>query len=440
MDKKLPTLNEDGVNDMERNSTIYQTYLQILNEELVPAMGCTEPIAVAYCAAKARQVLGQLPDRVVVEASGNIIKNVKSVVVPNTGGRRGLAAAAAIGIVAGNPDRELEVISEVTAQQQEALAAFLDNTPITVKPALSDLVLDIWIHVYAGEEQASVRIINHHTGLANILHNGKVLLEQEPVNPVENNGLDYDLLTVADIYDFATTMDVGDVKELFDRQMAYNCAIAEEGLKNDYGANIGKVLLRTYGDDVHTRARAKAAAGSDARMSGCELPVIINSGSGNQGITVSVPVVEYAREWGCSEDKLYRALAISNLTALHLKDGIGRLSAFCGAVSAGAAAGAAISYLDGGDLDDVSHTLVNALAIASGIVCDGAKASCAAKISSSIDAAQLGHQMYRDGQQFYGGDGLVLKGVENTIRSICEVGREGMKDTDRKIIELMTQC
>ena len=316
MDKKLPTLNEDGVNDMERNSTIYQTYLQILNEELVPAMGCTEPIAVAYCAAKARQVLGQLPDRVVVEASGNIIKNVKSVVVPNTGGRRGLAAAAAIGIVAGNPDRELEVISEVTAQQQEALAAFLDNTPITVKPALSDLVLDIWIHVYAGEEQASVRIINHHTGLANILHNGKVLLEQEPVNPVENNGLDYDLLTVADIYDFATTMDVGDVKELFDRQMAYNCAIAEEGLKNDYGANIGKVLLRTYGDDVHTRARAKAAAGSDARMSGCELPVIINSGSGNQGITVSVPVVEYAREWGCSEDKLYRALAISNLDFL----------------------------------------------------------------------------------------------------------------------------
>ena len=425
---------------MERNSTIYQTYLQILNEELVPAMGCTEPIAVAYCAAKARQVLGKLPDRVVVEASGNIIKNVKSVVVPNTGGRRGLAAAAAIGIVAGDPNRELEVISEVTAQQQEELAAFLDSTPITVKPALSDLVLDIWIHVYAGEEQASVRIINHHTGLANILHNGKVLLEQEPVNPAESNGLDYDLLTVADIYDFATTMDVGDVKELFDRQIAYNCAIAEEGLKNDYGANIGKVLLRTYGDDVHTRARAKAAAGSDARMSGCELPVIINSGSGNQGITVSVPVVEYAREWGCSEDKLYRALAISNLTALHLKDGIGRLSAFCGAVSAGAAAGAAISYLDGGDLDDVSHTLVNALAIASGIVCDGAKASCAAKISSSIDAAQLGHQMYRDGQQFYGGDGLVLKGVENTIRSICEVGREGMKDTDRKIIELMTQC
>ena len=424
---------------MERNSVTYQTYLQILNEELMPAMGCTEPIAVAYCAAKARQVLGKVPDRVVVEASGNVIKNVKSVVVPNTGGRRGLEAAAAIGIVAGNADKELEVISEVTAEQQDALSAFMEQTPITVKPALSDLVLDIWIHVFAGEEQASVRIINHHTGLANILHNGKVLLEQEPVNPAEATDLNYDLLNVADIYDFALTVDTNDVKALFDRQMAYNCAIAEEGLNNDYGANIGKVLLRTYGDNVHIRARAKAAAGSDARMSGCELPVIINSGSGNQGITVSVPVVEYAKEWNCSDEQLYRALAISNLCALHMKNGIGRLSAYCGAVSAAAAAGAAIAYLGGGDLDDISHTLVNALAIASGMVCDGAKASCAAKISSAIDAAQLGYQMYQKGQQFYGGDGLVFKGVENTIRSISEMGRDGMKETDRKIIELMTQ-
>ena len=424
---------------MERNSLIYQTYLQILNEELMPAMGCTEPIAVAYCAAKARQVLGKMPDRVVVEASGNVIKNVKSVVVPNTNGRRGLEAAAAIGIVAGNADKELEVISEVTAEQQDALASFMDKTPITVKPALSDLVLDIWIHVFSGEDQASVRIINHHTGLANILHNGKVLLEQEPVNPAETSDLDYDLLKVSDIYDFAVTMDVNDVKALFDRQMAYNCAIAEEGLTNNYGANIGKVLLRTYGDNVHIRARAKAAAGSDARMSGCEMPVIINSGSGNQGITVSVPVVEYAKEWNCSDEQLYRALAISNLCALHMKNGIGRLSAYCGAVSAAAAAGAAIAYLGGGDLDDISHTLVNALAIASGMVCDGAKASCAAKISSAIDAAQLGYQMYQKGQQFYGGDGLVFKGVENTIRSISEMGRDGMKETDRKIVELMTQ-
>ena len=424
---------------MERNSLTYQTYLQILNEELMPAMGCTEPIAVAYCAAKARQVLGKMPDRVVVEASGNVIKNVKSVVVPNTNGRRGLEAAAAIGIVAGNADKELEVISEVTAEQQDALSVFMDKTPITVKPALSDLVLDIWIHVFSGEDQASVRIINHHTGLANILHNGKVLLEQVPVNPAETSDLDYDLLKVSDIYDFAVTMDVNDVKELFDRQMAYNCAIAEEGLANDYGANIGKVLLRTYGDNVHIRARAKAAAGSDARMSGCEMPVIINSGSGNQGITVSVPVVEYAKEWNCSDEQLYRALAISNLCALHMKNGIGRLSAYCGAVSAAAAAGAAIAYLGGGDLDDISHTLVNSLAIASGMVCDGAKASCAAKISSAIDAAQLGYQMYQKGQQFYGGDGLVFKGVENTIRSISEMGRDGMKETDRKIIELMTQ-
>ena len=425
---------------MERNSVTYQTYLQILQEELVPAMGCTEPIAVAYCAAKAREVLGKLPDRVEVEASGNIIKNVKSVVVPNSGGRRGLAAAAAIGIVAGDPARELEVISAVTPAQQEELARFLENTPITVCPAESDLALDICIRVFSEEETAAVRIINHHTGLARIERSGQVLLEREPVNPAEKSDLDYSLLTVADICDFANSLDIDDVRELFDRQIAYNCAIAEEGLANDYGANIGKVLLRTYGCDVHIRARAKAAAGSDARMSGCEMPVIINSGSGNQGITVSVPVVEYARAWDCSDDRLYRALAISNLTALHLKDGIGRLSAFCGAVSAGAAAGAAIAYLNGGDLDDVSHTLVNTLAISSGIVCDGAKASCAAKISSSIDAAQLGYRMYRDGQQFYGGDGLILKGVENTIRSICEVGRDGMRETDRKIIELMTKC
>jgi len=424
---------------MERSSLTYQTYLQILREELVPAMGCTEPIAVAYCAAKARQVLGKLPDRVVVEASGNIIKNVKSVIVPNTGGRRGLAAAAAIGIVAGNADKELEVISEVAPGQQALLGEFLDRTPITVRPAPSDLVLDIRILLRAGADEASVRIINHHTGLASIVHNGKVLLEQVPVNPAENSTLDYGLLRVADIYDFATTMDISDVKEIFDRQMAYNIAISEEGLKNDYGANIGKVLLRTYGDNVHIRARAKAAAGSDARMSGCDMPVIINSGSGNQGITVCVPVVEYAKEWNCPDEKLYRALAISNLCALHMKNGIGRLSAYCGAVSAAAAAGAAISYLGGGDLDDVSHTLVNALAIASGMVCDGAKASCAAKISSAIDAAQLGYQMYQKGQQFYGGDGLVLKGVENTIRSISAVGRDGMRETDRKIIELMTE-
>ena len=425
---------------MEKSSILYQTYLQILKKELVPAMGCTEPIAVAYCAAKARQVLGKLPDKVIVEVSGNIIKNVKSVVVPNTGGRRGLEVAAAVGIVAGDPDKGLEVISQVTEQQQAALADFIDSTPITVWPASSELVLDISIHLFAGEENATVRIINHHTGLTYIQHNGEVLFDEKPSAPTETNTLNYSLLTIADIYDFACSLDVSDVQELFDRQIAYNCAIAEEGLKNDYGANIGKVLLHTYGNDVHTRARAKAAAGSDARMSGCEMPVIINSGSGNQGITVSVPVVEYANEWNCSREQLYRALAISNLTALHLKNGIGRLSAFCGAVSAGASAGAAISYLDNGDLDRISHTLVNALAIASGIVCDGAKASCAAKISSSIDAAQLGYRMYCDGQQFYGNDGLVVKGVENTIQSICEMVRDGMKDTDKKIIELMTRC
>ena len=427
---------------MDRNSVTYQSYLEILRNELVPAMGCTEPIAVAYCAAKARQVLGRMPDRVVVEVSGNIIKNVKSVVVPNTDGRRGLSVAAAIGIVAGDPDLGLEVISKVTPAQQLELDTFMNNTPITVQPSDSGLVLDIIIKVYAGQDEACVRVINHHTGLVCITRNDEVLLDVKPEETEGDKGpaLRYDLLNVADIYDFATSAEIADVQETLDRQIECNSAIAEEGLKRDYGANIGKVLMRAHGNDVHTRARAKAAAGSDARMSGCEMPVVINSGSGNQGITVSVPLIEYAKEWNCRKDRLYRALLISNLCAIHLKQGIGPLSAFCGAVSAGASAGAGIAFLSGGDLNVINHTLVNALAIASGIVCDGAKASCAAKISSSIDAGQLGYEMYCNGQEFYGNDGLVVKGVENTIQSISEMVRDGMKDTDKKIIELMTRC
>lgn len=425
---------------MDCNCQLYSTYLQILEKELATAMGCTEPIAVAYCAAKARETLGKMPERVIVEVSGNIIKNVKSVVVPNTGGGRGLSVAAAVGIVAGDASRELEVISSVTDEQRIELARFLESTEITVVPAKTDLVLDIRIYVYAGDDEAVVRIKNHHTGIALIMHNGEVLYDAEPVNPAESGTLDYSALSMKDIYDFATTVDIADVKELLDHQIKCNTAIAEEGMKNSYGANVGKVLLRAYGDNVQTRARAMAAAGSDARMSGCEMPVVINSGSGNQGITVSVPVIEYAKEWKTSRDRLYRALVLSNLIAIHLKKGMGRLSAFCGAVSAATAAGAAISYLGGGDLKVVNHTLVNSLAIASGIVCDGAKASCAAKIASSLDAALTGYYMYMEGQQFYANDGIIFKGVENTIDSVSEMVRDGMKGTDDKIIELMTRC
>lgn len=425
---------------MDCNCQLYSTYLQILEKELVTAMGCTEPIAVAYCAAKAREVLGKMPERVTVEVSGNIIKNVKSVVVPNTDGRRGLAAAAAIGIVAGDASKELEVISEVSDEKRAELARFLENTEITVVPAKTDLVLDIRIYAYADDDEAIVRIKNHHTGIALIMHNGEVLLDAEPVNPAETGNVDYTVLSVKDIYDFASTVKIEDVKALLDHQIKCNTAIAEEGIKNDYGANVGKVLLSAYGNNVQTRARAMAAAGSDARMSGCEMPVVINSGSGNQGITVSVPVIEYAKEWNSTEESLYRALVLSNLIAIHLKKGMGRLSAFCGAVSAATAAGAAIAYLGGGDLKVVNHTLVNSLAIASGIVCDGAKASCAAKISSSLDAALTGYYMYKEGQQFYANDGIIFKGVENTIDSVSEMVRDGMKGTDDKIIELMTRC
>ena len=423
---------------MERNSAVYGKYLDILDKELLPAMGCTEPIAVAYCAAIARRTLGRLPERVEIEASGNIIKNVKSVVVPNTDGRRGVEAAAAVGIVAGDPDKGLEVIAGVSAEEKVALEEYIKSTSISLKAADSDLVLDIIVRVAAGEDSVCVRIINHHTGIALIEKNGEVLFSDEPINPAAESGLDYDALSVEGIYDFACSLDVEDVRELFDRQLKYNCAIAEEGLRGDYGANIGKVLM-INGGDVHTMARAKAAAASDARMGGCELPVIINSGSGNQGITVSVPVAEYAMELGISGERLYRALAISNLIAIHLKHGIGRLSAFCGAVSAGAAASAAISYLKGGDLDTVSHAIVNTLAVSSGMVCDGAKPSCAAKIAIAVDCGLLAMEMYDEGQQFYGGDGIVLKGVENTIKNISVLGKEGMRETDKTIIGLMTK-
>ena len=423
---------------MERNSETYSTYLQILRKELIPALGCTEPIAVAYCAAIAGKTLGSLPERVEIEASGNIIKNVKSVIVPNTDGRRGVEAAAAVGIIAGDADAGLEVISHVTREDKRRLGEYLETTPIKVTPAGSELVLDVTVSVFSGNSSARARIINHHTGLALIEKDGKVLFTDQPVNPAAESGLDYGLLSVEGIYDFAQSLDVKDVQELFDRQIEYNCAISQEGLNGNYGANIGKVLVK-QGDDVHTLARAKAAAASDARMGGCELPVIINSGSGNQGITVCVPVVEYAMELGSSREKHYRALAISNLTAIHLKEGIGRLSAYCGAVSAGASAGAAVSYLRGGDLDSISHALVNALAISSGMVCDGAKPSCAAKIAVAVDSGLLAMEMYDAGQQFYGGDGIILKGVENTIRNVGVLGRQGMKETDRTIIELMTK-
>lgn len=424
---------------MERTSEKYQCYVQILKEELMPAMGCTEPIALAYAAAKARTVLGALPDRVLLEVSGSVIKNVKSVIVPNTGHLKGMPAAAAAGIVAGAADRELEVIADVSASDKDAIREYMDRVQISIQHIDWGHVFDIQVTAYAGEDYARVRITDFHTNIVLVEKNGEILMQKQVAqdSAAYASRADRSLLNVADIWDFSQTCDVKDVEEVLERQIRFNNAIAEEGLLGDYGANIGSVLLATWGNEVSVRAKAKAAAGSDARMNGCELPVIINSGSGNQGITCSVPLVEYAKELHCGKEKLYRALVISNLVAIHEKTGIGTLSAYCGAVSAGAGAGAGIAYLCGGDYQAIIHTIVNALAIVSGIVCDGAKASCAAKIASSVDAGILGYQMYKRGQEFKGGDGIVMNDIESTIRSIGTLGKEGMHSTNEEIIRLM---
>lgn len=422
---------------MEKTNEKYGAYVQILKEELVPAMGCTEPIALAYAAAVAKKTLGEMPDRVVVGASGSIIKNVKSVIVPNTGHLKGIQAAAAAGIVAGNPDRKLEVIAQVAPEQIAQMKEFMEKTPITVEHIDNGITFDIVVTLYKGSDSSRVRIANYHTNIVLVEKNGEILEQTEVEGETEEGLTDRSLLNMEDIWDFINTVDIADIKEVLDRQIQYNYAIAEEGMRGDYGANIGKVLLDMEGDNVRVRAKAMAAAGSDARMNGCELPVIINSGSGNQGITVSVPVIVYAKEKGASEETLYRALALSNLTAIHQKTPIGRLSAYCGAVSAGAGAGAGIAYLCGGGYKEVIHTVVNALAIVSGIVCDGAKASCAAKIASAVEAGILGYNMYIRGQQFYGGDGIVTKGVEATIQNVGRLGKEGMKETNEEIIKIM---
>jgi len=422
---------------MEKTNVKYNAYVQILKEELVPAMGCTEPIALAYAAAKARETLGCIPDKVDISASGSIIKNVKSVIVPNTNHLKGIPAAATAGIIAGKAEKELEVIAEVSEEEIGQMVEFLKTVPISVEHIDNGITFEIIVEVHKGDSYAKVRIANYHTNIVLIEKDGEVLLSV-PVEGESEEGLtDRSLLNMEDIWDFINTMDVEDVKEVIGRQIEYNTAIADEGLRGDYGANIGSVLLDTYGDDVRTRAKARAAAGSDARMNGCELPVIINAGSGNQGMTCSLPVLEYAKELNSGEDKMYRALTLANLTAIHQKTGIGRLSAYCGAVSAGAAAGAGIAYLCGGGYEEVIHTVVNALAIVSGMVCDGAKASCAAKIASSVDAGILGYNMFLRGQQFYAGDGIVTKGVEATINNIGRLGKDGMRETNEEIIKMM---
>ena len=425
---------------MKPGDDLYQKYIAILQEELRPAMGCTEPIALAYAGAKARQVLGALPDRVHLAVSGNIIKNVKSVVVPNTGGQRGMAAALCAGIVAGDPDRELQVISQVPAAMHETIRTYRDTVNLEIVPAESTLVFDIDLRVFAGADQVRLRIVNNHTNIVCIEKNGEKLLDLPVSESSEDHLTDKSCLNVASIVEFADCLNVEDVRPFVGEQIRCNMEIAQEGLNGNWGANIGQVILRRQGGSLEKKAAAYAAAGSDARMSGCEKPVVIVSGSGNQGITASVPVAVYARETGASEEQLLRAVALSDLVTIHQKAGIGRLSAYCGAISAGCGAGAGIAYLEGGDARAIAHTVVNAIAILSGTICDGAKASCAAKIAAAVDAGILGYQMYLEGQQFYSGDGIVTKGADNTVHNIGRLAREGMRQTDRTILEIMMNC
>lgn len=412
----------------------YEYYVGLLRDELIPAMGCTEPIAIAYAAARARDTLGAFPDSATVSVSGNIIKNAKSVVVPHTGGMRGIDSALIAGLVAGAAEARLEVISSVSDEQIERMRDVRTTFPVTVSLADTEHAFYIHITLVKGDDTSEVRVIGRHTNITEIRKNGEVVFSSDERISSEKKRAD---LTVKEIIDFADTVNIDDVKETLDRQISCNMAIAEEGLRSNYGANIGKVYLTAYAADVSIKAKAYAAAGSDARMNGCEMPVIINSGSGNQGITASVPVIVYAREMNVTDELLYRALCVSNLVTLHVKSGIGTLSAYCGAVAAGAGAGCGVAYLHGGKYKEIAHTLVNALAIDSGLICDGAKASCAAKIATAVENGLLGFHLYKAGNQFFGGDGIVKKGVENTIGSIARLAKDGMRETDREILNIM---
>lgn len=415
---------------------LYQNYVKILHNELVPALGCTEPIAIAFAAAKARDVLGEFPDSVEMCCSGNIIKNVKGVTVPNSGGLRGIDVAAVLGIVGGDADRELEVLEGISQEDIEKTKQLVREGFCSCR--LQEGVENLYIvaKVIKGDHYAEVTIINRHTLITRIVKDGDVLFEHR-VSEESPDYVDKSLLTVRDILTFADEVRIEDIREPLQNQIEMNSAISDEGLRHAYGAEVGRTLLEIYGDDVKVRARARAAAGSDARMGGCSLPVVINSGSGNQGMTVSLPVIEYAKELGVSEDRLYRALAVGNLIAIHQKKYIGSLSAYCGAVSAACGAGAAITYLNGGTEEEVGLTIVNTIGNVGGIVCDGAKSSCAAKIASAVDAAILAHSMAKKHLSFQPGEGIIQENVEDTIKSMGYIGRVGMKMTDTEILNIM---
>lgn len=420
------------------NQKKYDGYTNLLKEELIPATGCTEPIALAYACAIARKNLGQLPDKIDAEVSGNIIKNVKSVVVPNTGGLKGIEAACAAGTIAGKSDLLLDVISKVSDEEKKEIQDYLNLGIIHFSKLCSDQVLDIIVHAYKDGHQVDVRICTTHTNVVKIVHDGNILFEKE-IETVAQKKTFKEEITVDEIWEYTNTVKLEDIETVIDRQIQCNYAIACYGLEHEYGANVGSTLLK-QSTSLKEKIKAYAASGSDARMSGCEMPVVVNSGSGNQGMTVSVPVIVYAKEKNKTKEELYRALVLSNLLAIHQKAGIGRLSAFCGVVSAAIGAVCGIAYLDHQERKCIDHIIVNTLAMDSGIVCDGAKPSCAGKIAVSLESAILGYQMYQNGQQFRAGDGIVSKGVENTLKNVCKLAKDGMKETDEEILDIMTKC
>ena len=419
---------------------VYDNYVKLLHDELTMATGCTEPIAIAYAGAKLREVLGDIPEHCTVHCSGNIVKNVMAVTVPNSGGARGIDTAALLGIIGGDASRVLDVLHSVSDEDIALMHKMVADHCCDCE--LVEGVANLYIRIEAnkGDQTALVEIKDYHSNITRIEKNGEVIYDaaqakQEGTAPA---AADKSLLNVRDIYDFANEVNLDDVREVLENQIKCNSAIAEEGLKNPWGAEVGRTIAEESSSLVD-RARAYAAAGSDARMNGCAMPVVINSGSGNQGLTASLPVIVYAKELGVTQQMLYRALVVSNLVTIHLKTGIGSLSAYCGATAAGCGAAAGVTYLYGGQFREIAHTIVNAIAIDSGMICDGAKASCAAKIASAVEAGLLGMQMQMHESQFYGGDGIVVKGVENTIRNIGTLASEGMRETDRTIIRMMIQ-
>lgn len=415
----------------------YEIYTKALKDHLIPATGCTEPIALAYAAAMGRELLGELPVSITACISGSIIKNVKSVVVPGTNGMKGIETAIAAGVTVGKADAKLEVLAQAPEDTDKKICAFIEQCPIDVKLSDSGCVFDIYLSMKGKEHTSEVRIAGHHTNVVLMKKDDTVLMEEKSVSDIPQQDA-VEMLKIKEVYEYAVTCDLKEIAETLETQISCNTALSAEGLDRKWGAEIGRTLLeQSPNPDVKLRAMAKAAAGSDARMSGCEKPAVINSGSGNQGITVTIPVVEYAKELGVSHDTLLRALALANLCAIRIKQSIGYLSAYCGAICAGCGAAAGISYLYGADEKLVEHTIVNGLAILSGTICDGAKPSCAAKIAMSVDAGLLGYAMAKRGTEFKGGDGIVKKGIENTIEEVGTLSREGMNHTNEVILDIM---